>query len=105
MPVFFRYHGFRFFIYANEHEPPHVHVEKAGKEIKVEYYIQGGRPRQRQIKIRGKFSPAEASDIADFAREYRPEIISKRNEFFVLKVPVKNELINKIRKKKTVNGD
>ena len=34
MPTFYRQEGFRFFIYSNEHEPPHIHVEKGGGELR-----------------------------------------------------------------------
>jgi Domain of unknown function (DUF4160) len=37
MPALFRTRGFRFFFYSNKglpREPPHVHVEQAGREAK-----------------------------------------------------------------------
>ena len=34
MPEIFRMFGFRFFFYANDHEPIHVHVENAEGEAK-----------------------------------------------------------------------
>ena len=34
MPEIFRMLGFRFFFYANDHEPIHVHVENANGEAK-----------------------------------------------------------------------
>jgi hypothetical protein len=30
MPEIFREHGFRFFVFPNDHGPPHVHVVKDG---------------------------------------------------------------------------
>lgn len=36
MPVLLREAGFKVFFYANEHEPKHVHVEKAGDYAKIE---------------------------------------------------------------------
>jgi Domain of unknown function (DUF4160) len=105
MPVLFRYKGFHFFIYSNEHDPPHVHVQKAGKHVKVQYYKQGNYNRQLLVKIRGKFSHAELSDIADFTREYRQDMIFKWKEFIINHKKPKNELIKKIRKKVSENGD
>lgn len=34
MPTIFSSSGFRFFFYAEEHEPIHVHIEKAGARAK-----------------------------------------------------------------------
>lgn len=32
MPVIFRFFGLKFFFYANDHEPVHVHVTRGGSE-------------------------------------------------------------------------
>ena len=35
MPTVLRWHGFRFYFFSNErNEPPHVHVDKAGRSAK-----------------------------------------------------------------------
>ena len=34
MPTVYRYHGFRFFFYSNEHLLKHIHVEKADATAK-----------------------------------------------------------------------
>jgi hypothetical protein len=36
MPTLLIYQGFKFFFYANEHEPKHVHVMKGGDFAKIE---------------------------------------------------------------------
>jgi hypothetical protein len=36
MPTLLIYDGFKFFFYANEHEPKHVHVMKGGDFAKIE---------------------------------------------------------------------
>lgn len=36
MPTLLIKNGFKFFFYANEHEPKHIHVEKAEDYAKVE---------------------------------------------------------------------
>jgi len=36
MPTLLIYDGFKFFFYANEHEPKHVHVIKGGDFAKIE---------------------------------------------------------------------
>ena len=35
MPTIFRRDGFRIVLYPDDHEPIHVHVKKAGSEVKV----------------------------------------------------------------------
>ncbi len=36
MPNVFTYRGWRYFFYSNENnEPPHVHVRKDGREVKI----------------------------------------------------------------------
>jgi hypothetical protein len=35
MPTVLRVDGFTFGFYANDHEPPHVHVFKGGSECKI----------------------------------------------------------------------
>ncbi|WP_034436929.1 DUF4160 domain-containing protein [Candidatus Contendibacter odensensis] len=37
MPTLLLQEGFKFFFYANEHEPKHIHVEKAGEFAKIEW--------------------------------------------------------------------
>ena len=46
----------------------------------------------------GKFSPAEKSDIDDFAREYRLDILAKWNVFVNNGKKPKNERVNIIRR-------
>jgi hypothetical protein len=36
MPTLLLQDGFKFFFYANEHEPQHIHVERAGEFAKIE---------------------------------------------------------------------
>jgi len=66
MPLFYTYKGFKFYIHSNDHNPPHVHVNKAEHEIRVKYNDLYGAIIIEFEKIRGKFSPAEKSDIEDF---------------------------------------
>ena len=44
MPTIFRQNGFRFVIWPDDHLPPHVHVFKAGHEIKINLGIAGELP-------------------------------------------------------------
>ena len=36
MPTLLLEDGFKFFFYANEHEPKHIHVTKSGDFVKIE---------------------------------------------------------------------
>ena len=36
MPTVLRVDGFRFFFFSDEHEPKHIHVEKADSYLRVE---------------------------------------------------------------------
>jgi len=36
LPTLLREKGFKFFFYANEHEPKHIHVLKAGDYAKID---------------------------------------------------------------------
>ena len=36
MPTLLLQDGFKFFFYANEHDPKHIHVQKAGEFVKIE---------------------------------------------------------------------
>ena len=36
MPTILRQDGFEFRVWTNDHEPPHVHVFKAGGQVKIE---------------------------------------------------------------------
>jgi hypothetical protein len=38
MPTLLLQHGFKFFFYANEHEPKHVHVAKGDQYAKIELH-------------------------------------------------------------------
>lgn len=36
MPTLLNLNGFKLFFYANNHEPPHVHILKSGRWAKIE---------------------------------------------------------------------
>ncbi len=42
MPKIYEYLGFVFYFYSNEHEPIHVHVTKAEREIIFELIMANG---------------------------------------------------------------
>ncbi len=99
MPLFYTYKGFRFFIYSNDHNPPHIHVKRAENELKIKYWDLGGAIMQDfEVLRHGKFSAAELRDIDDFAREYRLDMLAKWDNFMINGVKPQNKRINIIRK-------
>ena len=49
MPVIIRSRGFRFIILPGDHDPPHVHIRKAGGELIINLGISGGEPWIRNV--------------------------------------------------------
>lgn len=72
MPTIFEILGYRFFFYANEHLPIHVHVEKAGG--KAVFQIEPEVKLLKSINFKSKELVV--------AEEKKAEIITKWNEFF-----------------------
>lgn len=72
IPTLFEILGYRFFFYANDHLPIHIHVEKAGG--KAVFQIE---PDVKLLKSKN-FKSKELV----VAEEKKAEIIAKWNEFF-----------------------
>ena len=83
MPTVLRQDGFRFFFYSNEHEPPHMHVSKAGGELR---FILGSESEEPTYKI---LSPMKRNDIR---RAF--DIVKKQQEFLLSKWGEKYEQQN-----------
>lgn len=76
MPTLFVLLGFRFYFYANDHEPIHVHVEKGG--AKAVFQVE---PEVRLLKS----SNMKSKDLVvaeGIAEEKREEIIVEWKKFF-----------------------
>ena len=54
MPKIFQYLGYIIRFYTNDHLPIHVHVGYQGKEVKVEFIIQGEMVILLFKRVRGK---------------------------------------------------
>lgn len=76
MPTLFEILGYRFFFYANDHLPIHIHVEKAGG--KAVFQIE---PEVKLLKSKN-FKSKELVVAEEIAEEKKAEIIAKWNEFF-----------------------
>lgn len=75
MPILFYYLGLRFFFYANDHEPMHVHVSNGSGEAR--YQVE-----PLQLIGNKGLKPRELK-VAEMAIEENKEVIIDRwNEFF-----------------------
>lgn len=97
MPKIFEYFGFVFFFYSNEHEPIHVHVVKADKELIFELIMENGSLKEIRTRHseRPELDAKDAATAGAFINKYHKEIIDKWVEFFVLKKAVKSTKISK----------
>jgi len=54
MPTLLTKNGFKFFFYANEHEPKHIHVMKGGEYLKINLHdgsIVNSKMKPKNIKM------------------------------------------------------
>lgn len=76
MPTVFIFMGFRFFFFANDHEPIHIHIERGGASTKFDLL-----PSIKMVKNDG-FKKAELKIIETVIEENREVIIDRWVEFF-----------------------
>lgn len=74
MPTLLRLLGFKFFFYANDHNPAHVHVLKAERWAKIE--IESLKVVQSTLKAQ------ELKQALDITEQYQTEFMEKWNEWF-----------------------
>jgi hypothetical protein len=74
MPTLLIQDGFKFFFYANEHLPMHIHVEKAGGYVKIN--LQTLAVEENHLK------PADLRKALEITNENSSEFERKWNEFF-----------------------
>lgn len=74
MPTLLLQEGFKFFFYANEHEPKHIHVTKGDGYAKIE---------TRTLKVvQNYLKPKELKRALQITREHRDEFERRWNEYF-----------------------
>lgn len=76
MPTVLRLNGYRFFFYSNEsHEPPHIHVEKAGCTAK--FWL-------KTVQLAGsyKFRGHELAELGRMVNAYQELFVEQWYEFF-----------------------
>ncbi|MEO1066026.1 MAG: DUF4160 domain-containing protein [Pseudomonadota bacterium] len=76
MPTLLRWRGFRFFFYsADGSEPPHIHVVKDGKEVKIWL-------NELKVAVNLGFSSKEVNQILAVTDEHRLEFLEKWHDHF-----------------------
>jgi hypothetical protein len=77
MPTVLRKRGWRFFLYPNEgHEPPHIHVQKAGMECK--FWLNPG-TRNIQAAYTYNLGPKDLREVRAIIDEHFDELLSAWN--------------------------
>ncbi|MDD2724638.1 MAG: DUF4160 domain-containing protein [Methylovulum sp.] len=74
MPTLLTVDGFKFFFYANEHEPKHIHVMKGGDFAKVE--LASMRVVQNCMK------PKDLKKALDIIADHKEEFARKWDDYF-----------------------
>lgn len=74
MPTIFREDGFKVIMYPNDHEPMHVHVEKAGSMIKIDALA------LKLMSVKGKVSNKDVNKAVKIVAENRALIAEKWRE-------------------------
>lgn len=88
MPDIYRYFGFVFFFYSNEHDPIHVHVQHDHHESIFDIIMENGKVKEIIIRNKKGVPPLSSKDQKEaelFVREYADNIVSKWVNFFVKK--------------------
>ena len=74
MPTLLVQEGFKFFFYANEHLPVHVHVIKGGGYAKINL--------SDMRAVESCMKPAELKMALELTAEHQVEFVRKWHEFF-----------------------
>jgi hypothetical protein len=75
MPTILRIKGYRFFFYANDHPPEHIHIERGECSAKFNLY-------PVELVRSKKFKAAEINDIRKLVLENRELFKTKWDEYF-----------------------
>ncbi|BAP58139.1 hypothetical protein THII_3842 [Thioploca ingrica] len=74
MPTLLIQEGFKFFFYANEHEPKHIHVMKGGNFAKIELAT--------LRVINNYMKPKEINQVISIIELHKNEFERKWDEYF-----------------------
>lgn len=87
MPDIYRYFGFVFFFYSNEHNPIHVHVQYGEHESIFEIIMEGGNLNKINVREKRGAKPLTSKEekMAEiFVRKYAKNIVEKWVNYFIL---------------------
>lgn len=74
MPTLLIFEGFKFFFYANEHEPKHIHVMKGGDFAKINLI---------SLEIIDNYmKPKDLKKALLIVKQHQLEFVRKWNEYF-----------------------
>ena len=75
MPTVLRVDGYRFFFFSDEHEPKHIHIEKADCYIRFELTT---------LKVTDSYniSQKEINKVLKLVKKYRYKLIGAWDEYF-----------------------
>ena len=74
MPTLLNINGFKFFFYANEHPPAHVHVMNSGGWAKVEL--------ETSVVVYSSLKKQELRECLELLRLHREEFLEAWNDWF-----------------------
>jgi len=74
LPTLLNKNGFKFFFYANEHEPKHIHVMKNDDFAKIEL--------DNLKVVQNYLKPKDLKFVLDVVKEHRQEFERRWNEWF-----------------------
>lgn len=74
LPTLLMKSGFKFFFYANEHLPKHIHVTKSGAFAKIDL--------SSLTVVVNQFSARDLKKALEITQEYKDEFEKKWDEFF-----------------------
>lgn len=88
MPDIYRYFGYVFFFYSNEHDPIHVHVQHDHHESVFDIIMEDGKVKEIIVRHKHGVPPLSSKDQKEaeaFVREYANNIVEKWVNYFVRK--------------------
>ncbi len=81
MPLLYRYSGFNFFFYSEEHPPPHIHIKKGGKKLKVTF-VRGGEYKWDLHRRSERLTNKDVETIFELLGAKKKDIQKKWKGFF-----------------------
>lgn len=88
MTDIYKYFGFVFFFYSNEHDPIHVHVQHDHHESVFDIIMENGEVKEIRCRNKKGMPPLSAKDqkVAEtFVKTYANKIVDKWVNFFIRK--------------------